>query len=338
MDRIRTPSLHVAMQGGAMHIRGQLWGYARIDAPKKLLVCPAPGFWSHLRYLTNRALNRQMLRWYDYWLKGIDTGIMDEPEVAIFDSGTRTWRHEAEYPIARTEWTKLYLRAGASPGQGGLARGEPAADEPADSYKMPDSYAQLTAGKAPLAYATAPMEADLKLAGPIALTLYASSSQPDTAFFVSLFDVGPEGPPVPVSVGKLKASFREIHDGLSGPAQPFHPFDRQVLLTPGETYEFRIEMVPAFRTVKKGRRLELRLASEDIGYSNPLRQIDNHLTPWPVENTVRHDRAHPSHLVLPVIPDAPEIAPVRAPIAEIDWPLVPGSWAPNTDGWPLEGE
>jgi putative CocE/NonD family hydrolase len=203
---------------------------------------------------------------------------------------------------------------------------------------MPDSYAQLTAGKAPLAYATAPMEADLKLAGPIALTLYASSSQPDTAFFVSLFDVGPEGPPVPVSVGKLKASFREVHEGLSAPAQPFHPFDRQLLLTPGETYEFRIEMVPAFRTVKKGRRLELRLASEDIGYSNPLRQIDNHLTPWPVENTVRHDRAHPSHLVLPVIPDAPELAPVRAPIADIDWPLVPGNWAPNTDGWPLEGE
>jgi hypothetical protein len=60
-----------------------------------------------------------------------------------------------------------------------------------------------------------------------------------------------------------------------------------------------------------------------------------HLLPWPVANTLHHDAEHASHLVLPVVPDAPEIRPVAAPVSEIDWPLVPGSWMPNTDGWPL---
>ena len=71
--------MSIAPQGGAMHLRGQLAGFSEIHAPKKLLVVPPTGFWSHLRYLTDRALNRQMLRWFDYWLKGIDNGIMAEP-------------------------------------------------------------------------------------------------------------------------------------------------------------------------------------------------------------------------------------------------------------------
>jgi predicted acyl esterase len=47
----------------------------------------------------------------DYWLQGIETGIMKEPEVAIYDNGTGTWRYENEYPLARTEWRKYYLHA-----------------------------------------------------------------------------------------------------------------------------------------------------------------------------------------------------------------------------------
>jgi putative CocE/NonD family hydrolase len=111
LDRIKVPVLSIAPQGGAMHFRGQLDGWTRINAPKKLIVVPPTGFWSHVRYLTDRALNRVMLRWFDHWLKGIDTGIMDEPPVAIFDSATRQWKYEREYPVARTEWSRLYLRA-----------------------------------------------------------------------------------------------------------------------------------------------------------------------------------------------------------------------------------
>ncbi|MFH1489247.1 MAG: CocE/NonD family hydrolase, partial [Pseudomonadota bacterium] len=240
LDRMKTPVMAICPQGGHMHFRGQLWGYPRIDVPKKLMVVPPTGFWSHLRYLTNRALNRQMLRWYDYWLKGIDTGIMDEPEVAIFDSGTRKWQYENEYPLARTEWTKFYLRSGpegpaAEPPFGRLAA-EPPGEEKPDAYRMPDSYARLAAGEPVLAYATPPLGRDLRIWGPLSLTLYASSSRIDTAFHVKVVNVAPDGRAAPLSRGVLKASFREVDETLSAMGQPFHPFERQELLKPGEIY------------------------------------------------------------------------------------------------------
>jgi len=295
-------------------------------------VVPATGFWSHLRYLTDRALNRQMLRWFDHWLKGIDTGILSEPEVAIFDGATRKWRYENEYPLARTQWTKFHLRAN------GLLGAQPTASEAPDQYRMPDSYAQLAAGKPALAYATAPLDKELRAWGPVSLTLYASSSQIDTAWYAKIADVAPDGTVRRLNRGILKASFRALDPALSAPGQPFHPFDKQELLEPGKVYEFQIELAPIFHTFRKGHRLQLQIASEDLEYNNPLRQIDLQLLPWPVENTVHHDAQHPSHLLLPVVPDAPEIKPVTAPVADINWPLVPGSWAPNTDGWPLTGE
>ncbi len=331
LERIQVPVMSIAPQGGQMHFRGQLWGYPRIRAPKKLLVVPPTGFWSHVRYLTDRALNRQMLRWFDHWLKGVDTGIMAEPDVAIFDSGTRQWRYEEAYPLARTQWTKLYLRAQSG---GSLSHSAPG-NEPPDRYRLPESLAQLAAGKPVLAYATPPLAEDLRVWGPLSLTLHASSTRLDTAWYAKLMDLRPDGSAAMVSKGNLKASFRELDEALSAPGQPFHPFERQVLLEPARIYEFQIELVPMFHTFRAGHRLQLQIASEDIQYSNPLRQIDVQLLPWPVENSVHHDAAHPSHLLLPVVPDAPEIRPVEPPLSEIDWPHVPGFWMPNTDGWPL---
>lgn len=329
LDRIKTPMMAICPQGGANHFRGQLWGYPRIDAPKKMMVVPPTGFWSHMRYLTNKPLNHQMLRWFDYWLKGIDNGIMDEPEVAIFDPGEKKWRYEAEYPLARTQWEKLYLRAESE-----LSQEAPGDEEP-DSYRMPDSYAQLIAGEPVLSYVTPPLEHDLKIWGPLSLTLFASSSEIDTAWHIKVTALSPDGAPRPLSRGVLKASFREVDETLSNPGQPFHPFERMDLLEPGVVYEFQIELRPLFHTLAAGHQLRVEIASEDIQYSNPQRQIDVQLLPWPVENTIHHDHNHPSHLLLPVIPDAPEIQPVEAPLSEIDWPLVPGAWMANTDGWPL---
>jgi uncharacterized protein len=332
LDRIKCPVMSIAPQGGAMHFRGQLAGFTKITAPKKLLVVPPTGFWSHLRYLTDRNLNRQMLRWFDHWLKGAENGIMAEPPIAVFDSGARRWRYENEYPLARTQWTKLFLRAG-----NGLSADAPAAENP-DTYRMPDSYRELLAGKPALAYRTAPTDRDLKLWGPASLTLHAASSAIDTVFFVKLADVAPDGKAQHLSRGILKASFRALDPTRSAPGQPFHPFERQELLAPGQIYELQIELRPLFHTIKAGHRLELQISSDDLQYNNALRQIDLMLLPWPVENSVHHEAAHASHLVLPVIPDAPEIAVVQPPVADIDWPLVPGSWMPNTEGFPLTGD
>lgn len=328
LDRIKTPVLSIAPQGGQMHFRGQLAGYTEITAPKKLLVVPPTGFWSHVRYLTHPALNAQMLRWFDHWLKGIGTGIMDEPEVAIFDSGTRRWSYAESYPLPQTRWTRLHL------GEGALREAPPEGEPAPDTYRLPDSYAQLVAGKPVLAYETAPLDAPLRLCGPLSLTLYASSSQIDTLWFVNVLDVAPDGRAVPLSRGMLRASFREVDEAKSKPGQPWHPFTRMQPLEPGQVTEFQIELRPLFHTFKPGHRLQLTIASEDIQFNNPLRQIDVQLLPWPVENAVYRSARHPSHLLLPVC-EEPAGEPVRSPVAEIDWPMVPGQWMPNTDGHPL---
>ncbi len=57
-------------------------------------------------------LNQEDLRWFDHWLKGIDTGIMDEPPIRIFVMGANVWRNEHEWPLARTVFTPYYLHSG----------------------------------------------------------------------------------------------------------------------------------------------------------------------------------------------------------------------------------
>jgi hypothetical protein len=106
-------------------------------------------------------------------------------------------------------------------------------------------------------------------------------------------------------------------------------------LEPGRVTEFQIEMRPVFHTLQAGHRLQLTIASEDIQFNNPLRNIDVQLVPWPVENAVHHSAQYPTHLLLPVLPVLPDARPVTPPVADIAWLLVPGHWMPDTDGWPL---
>ena len=97
-----------------VHIAGQLHAYSIAKAPKKLLIGQHSGRLANVYLLRNQPLNEQILRWCDHWLKGIDTGIMDELEVAIFDDATQEWRYENEYSSARTEWTdRLRLTSSA---------------------------------------------------------------------------------------------------------------------------------------------------------------------------------------------------------------------------------
>jgi hypothetical protein len=329
LEQIEVPVMSISPQGGAVHMRGQLAGYPKIRSPKKLLVVPPTGFWSHARYLTNRALNAHMLRWFDHWLKGIDTGIMEEPQVAIFDAGTRDWHHADAYPIASSVWTQLYLRSDRS-----LAFAAPQEEQP-DSYRLPESIALSIAGESALTYTTDPLTAPLRVWGPMCFTLYAASSQPDTVWHVKLIDRGPDGAVRTLSRGILRASFHAVDAARSLPGQPHHPFDKTDLLVPGTVYAFEIEMRPIFFTFGTGHRLEIQIASEDIGYSNHMRQLDVQLLPWPVENTVHHSLNRASHLLLPVIPETVEAVLVKPPISEINWPLVPGFWRADTDDWPL---
>jgi len=327
LDDIDIPVLNVVVQLNFIHSCSQLDSHSRLKGPKKLLVVPPAGWFSHLQFLRNRPFNEQILRWLDHWLKGIDTGIMDEPPVAIYDTGKEEWRYENEYPLARTEWKKFYLHSSskgpATEPPYGLISTEPPGREEPDRYVSPESISLLREGKPVLTYATPPLDADITVWGPLGTVIYGSSTGLDTTWFVKLRDVGPDGKVTLLSQGNLKASYREVDKGKSKPGQPFHQFQNPVLLEPDTVYEFQIEMVPIFYTFKKGHRIWVHIASDD-----PSFYAQFHLLPIHAENTIYHDKTYPSHLVLPVIPDAPVVKSVGPPLSEINWTVIPGTGTP----------
>ncbi len=324
IDRIDIPVLNISPQS-ALHTRGQLYAHPMIKAPKKLIVAPPAGAFAHEPFLLNKPLNEQMLRWYDYWLKGTDTGIMDEPEIAIYDAVTEEWRYENEYPLARTEWTKFYLHSNpggpaTEPPYGLISTESPGSEKP-DSYRIPESTGLVAAGKPVLAYATPPLENDLRVWGPLSITLYGSSTTLDTVWFVRIGDVSPDGNMTRFPQSHLKASYRDVDEARSKLGQPFHTFQNLVRPEPSKVYEYQIEMKPIFHTFKAGHKIWIQIASVDFNYQMELHTVYiSEVLPVPAKNTIYHDSEHPSHLLLPIIPEAPIIRKVEPPLSQIKWP------------------
>ncbi len=299
LDRIKVPIYHIISPTHYVHYRGQLIAYNKIDAPQKLLFTagmPWP-------LLYHPAMNEEMVRWLDYWLKGIDNGIMQEPPVLLFIQGSNEWRYELEYPLQRTRWTKLYLHSdekGASEPPYGLLTEQAPDSESPDSYDYPETDGLVDANLPVLAYLTPPLAEDMEIIGPVSLTFYASSTATDTAWIAKIDDVAPDGKFKVASKGWLKASHREVDESRSRPGQPFHTHTNPTPLKPEEVYKFAIEIWPIFRNFKAGHRLRLRLASKD----SRMWDIANFhaVVEQPATNTIHHDRGYPSHLLLPLIP------------------------------------
>ena len=152
-----------------------------------------------------RALRGEMLRWYDHWLKGVDTGIMKEPPVTYWVMGANEWRHGADWPLPETQWTKLYLASWER------LTAEPYIASSVDKYIPPDVFAQMpptqTNRIAKLRFLTDPLPHDLLVAGPSVLNLFAAIDQDDTNWIIILKDVGPDP-----SVRTAREGEREIAD------------------------------------------------------------------------------------------------------------------------------
>lgn len=325
IEKIKVPILSLALQMSVTHSRGQLWGYARLRCPKKLVVLP-PSRHSNVFFIRSRPLNELILKWLDHWLKGINTGIMDEPSVAICDNSTREWRYENEYPLARTLWTKFHLRANpagnATEPPYGLLDTEPPANEEADQFVMPECLDKIRAGKPVLGYASAPLDKDLRVWGPLSVALHGSTTSGDMAWFVKLGDIGPDDKVTLLTYGILKSSYRELDKTRSAPGQPFVTFQNPQPPEANEVYEYPIELIPIFHTFKKGHRIWVQIANDDFEYhtqSHPMYTAET--LPLPAVNKVYHDAVRPSHILLPVIPDAPIVKQVNSPISRITSPV-----------------
>jgi uncharacterized protein len=331
---ISTPMYHIGswydiFQEGTL---GNYTGIAQHGRPEartsqKLLMGP----WGHLRpyaapttggtgdidFGSNAAIEIHdlELRWFDHWLKGIDTGLMREPPVRIFVMGDNVWREEHEWPLARTQYTAYYFHsqgaANSLHGNGMLSLETPA-QEPPDRYVYDPREPVPTRGgntlvipmgvydqrpveerRDVLCYTSEPLTRPLEITGPITVKLYAASSAPDTDFTAKLVDVRPDGYVHNLADGIIRARYRESRA-------------RPSLITPGTVYEYTIDLWSTSFVFKPGHRVRVEIASANFPRFDRNPNTGHTLFAdaelEAATQMVFHDAGHPSHVVLPVIP------------------------------------
>jgi len=261
-------------------------------------------------------LNTYCLRWFDRWLKEIDNGVDREPPVRIFGMAGRGWRDEGEWPIARMKPTRWYLHgdgrsAGASGARGVLSIAAPES-EPPDLYQYdpanptpfiteptsaqvggPDDYRPVESRADVLVYTSQPLRDDLEVCGAVRATLYAASTARDTDFLARLIDVHPDGFAQRLCDGLVRARFRA---GMDLPE----------LIEPGRIYAFEIDCWNTCQSFRAGHRIRLEICSAGFPAHEP-----NPNTGGPLgretesvvaTQTIYHDAAHPSSVLLPIVP------------------------------------
>jgi predicted acyl esterase len=328
LGEIKMPVFSIGHWGKiGLHLRGNILGYEEIKAPKKLLVTGAKNtIEAHHLFDTIEFHEKEMLPFYEHYLRGVDNGFMDGPPVRIFVRGDDRYREERDWPPPAAKLTPYYLRKGPSGAvtslnDGALSTEPPEAGEGSITYAYPDDeWVSGVVARGPngldpvrrvLTFTTPPLEREVEVTGCLVLELYAASDQTDTDFVVKLSDVLPlddaqraEGTQpefVAVTKGWLKASHRAKDEARSKPHRPFHTHAAPEPLEPGTVYKFEIEVHPASYVFAPGHRIRLELANGD---SNVTDGNFAHQYLWYKmgADTIYHEPEHPSRILLPIVP------------------------------------
>jgi uncharacterized protein len=268
--------------------------------------------------------------WLDHWMLGVDGGFgrlgQDRTSVTTFlemhataedeDEPVSNGRIDSErFPLETTRWTRFYLRTGGRVATEAPKRAEASATYLSGSGRQswnydagPTAGAPLTTAEAPdeFDYRSEPMKKPLAIVGPIMANLSVSATAVDTALFVQLVDEGPDGSLTYIQRGVLKASHRAIDPVLSHWARtrsgafiyrPWRPHTNPTQIVPGAVYQYSVEVWPVGHVFRPGHRILVKI------HAPPL--IDSFYAYAPERlpslNTVYHDAARPSWLMLPVV-------------------------------------
>ena len=252
-------------------------------------------------------------RWFEYWLKGANNGIMNEPPVRYYVMGDvadpqapgNEWHTSPIWPVpAKT--ISYYLNSGST-----LSEQLPKERESFDSYKYdPDNPVPTIGGgnlflkKGPmdqratgersdvLKFATPILQSPVEVTGRIAVELWAESDARDTDFTAKLVDVYPDGTERLVLDSVLRARFRE-------------GFDREVFMKKGQVYKFKIDLWSTSIIFNKGHRIGIHVSSSNNPRFDPNPNTGSALRADTLKqvatNSIHHDRMHPSRALLPVV-------------------------------------
>ena len=327
-DKITVPMLSVGNWSGmALHLRGNTEAFMRAASKHKKLRIQAG---THVHPFYTEEGRQDQLRFFDYWLKGIDNGVMDEPPVKLAIRKGRDeieWRQEHEWPLARTRWTRLYFdlsppAPGMTANAGYLVPTNP--DETSSRTYPSTSLGSMGSTSAAssqvmgggikpgmgIALETPPLPNDVEVTGPLAASFWVSSSTEDMDLFLTLrnfdadgnevLETGQQGTPVPVAKGWLRVSHRELDPELSLPYRPYHKHQRRLFLKPGKIVKVDVEIWPTSMVFRKGHRIRLDIQPRDgVGSQSYMHYHADYNTGT---NTIYAGGERESYLLLPVIP------------------------------------
>ena len=302
LTKIDVPFVSVGNWGNLMlHLRGNVEGFVNAASQEKWLRILVGGH--VLPFYSPDALALQE-SFFGHYLKGQDTGWLDQPPVRVALRGPDgiRWRDDTTWPLSRTEWKDLYLDTGT------LRLGEtnPEAGSSAE-YPAPNGTVSFAL------HTDAPIH---EITGPVALRLWVSSTTADADLYVTLrqvtaageqvFGINPTGNPVqPIAQGWLRASHRKTDPEKSLPYRPFHTHDEHQPLDPGEIVPLDIEVWPTSIVLSPGDRLFLDISSSDNDKLHFRMDSDDEERPaerFDGVNRIHTGPDHASYLRIPVIP------------------------------------
>jgi len=322
LSAITVPVLSATNWAHHLHTRGGFEGYAGVAGEQKWLEVHGLQHW--VEFYTDYGVALQK-RFFGHFLRGEDTGWSDQPPVFVHArrvDGTFERRGETAWPLDRTQWTKFHLDVeGATLAPDG------------DSVERSTEFDAAGDG---LTFWTSPLLQEMELMGPASASLRVSSSTTDADLFLTLRVQDPDGrdvrftsaidPAGGIAFGWLRASRRKTDPDRSLPYRPWHTYDERQPLTPGAPVDVEVEIWPTSVIIPAGYRLGVSLLGRDFEFPGD--------GPWPVVtgvplrgngvfvHTDPHDRgsqeyagtttlysggAHPSYLLLPVVPAAPSV-------------------------------
>lgn len=266
----------------------------------------------------------ETIRWLDWVIKEEDNGLRDQKPIRLFVQGINEQRYYDTWPPSNTEYTRYYLHAPDGARRGKLDKIRPGNETPTRySYdprnpvpsiggnanhggadQILESGAVLQAGSLDqrpiegrddvLVFSTPVLKKDVRIIGPVSLELHAATSARDTDFTAVLIDVRPDGEALNVTEGIKRGRF---HNSI---------WEEPRLLEPNRPYELTINLLPTARVFKKGHRIRLHLSSSRFPLwdrnTNTGNDPSTDAQTVVAEQTIFHDAARPSHLILPIVP------------------------------------
>lgn len=264
-ENVEVPFLSAANWGGqGLHPRGNYEAFTRAASQQKWLEVHGGSHWAE--FYTDYGVGLQK-RFFGHFLKGQQTGWDRQPPVQLNIRHVDRFvlRHENEWPIARTRWTKFFLQ----PNEMALTL------EPGRAAARID-YESTNEGAT---FSTPPLTEDMEITGPAAAKLWLSSLTEDADVFVVLRVVAPDGtevafhgsndPRTPIGLGWLRASHRKLDPSLTLPYRPYHSHDEVQPLVPGEPVELDVEIWPTSIMVPAGYRIGFSVRGKDYAYPGP---------------------------------------------------------------------